>query len=109
MRQATQLLTPTAASTSDATLFTTPASTVTIIRTIVICNTDSTARTASVAFGGTAATAANCIASGLSIPSNTTTILYGPFTLPASTAVHALASSVAVTFSASGEYSQAGG
>lgn len=109
MRQAVQLLAPTAASTGDATLFTTAAATVTIIRTIVIANTDSTARTVSIAFGGTAATAANCIVSGLSVPANTTTILYGPFTLPASTAVHALASAVAVTLSASGELSVAGG
>jgi hypothetical protein len=35
--------------------------------------------------------------------------LYGPFTVPASTAVHGLASATSVTFSASGELSVAGG
>lgn len=109
MRQALQLLAPTAASTGDATLFTTSANGVTIIRTIVIANTSAGALTYSIAFGGTAATAANCIASGVSVPANSTSILYGPFTLPASTAVHALASAVTVTFSASGELSVAGG
>lgn len=109
MRQAAQLLAPTAASTSDATLFTTDASTVTIIRTIVVANTAASTATYSIAFGGTAATAANCIAKDVTIAANTTTVLYGPFTLPASTAVHALASATTVTFSASGEKSVAGG
>jgi hypothetical protein len=109
MRQATQLLAPTAASVADATLFTTSGSGVTIIRSIVIANTDTVNRTFSLAFGGTAATAANCIASGVTVLANTTTILYGPFVLPASTAVHGLASATAVTFSASGELSVAGG
>lgn len=109
MRQAIQLLAPTAASTSDATLFTSAAATVTIIRSIVIANTSGSAQTYSIAFGGTAATAANCIASAVAIAANTTTVLYGPFTLPASTAVHALASATSVTFSASGELSVAGG
>lgn len=109
MRQAIQLLAPTAASTGDATLFTSAAATVTIIRTIVIANTDTIAQTYAIAFGGTAATAANCIAKGVSVPANSTSILYGPFTLPASTAVHALASAVTITFSISGELSVAGG
>lgn len=109
MRQAVQLLTPTAAGTSDATLFTTSASGVTIIRSFVVANTAGTAATFSLAFAGTAATAANCVASAVSVAANTTTILYGPFTLPASTAVHALASATTVTFSASGELSVAGG
>lgn len=109
MRQAVQLLSPTAASTSDATIFTTSASGVTIIRSIVVCNTAASTATVSIAFAGTAATAANCIASGLALAANSTTILYGPFTVPASTAVHALASAVTVTLSASGELSAAGG
>lgn len=109
MRQAVQLLTPTAASTSDATLFTTASATVTIIRSIVIANTSAGALTYAIAFGGTAATAANCIVKDASIAANTTVILYGPFTLPASTAVHALASATTITFSASGELSVAGG
>lgn len=109
MRQAVQLLTPTAAGTSDATIFTTSALGVTIIRTIVIANTSASPQTVNIAFGATAATAANCIASGMSVPANATTILYGPFTVPASTAVHAFASAVSITLSASGELSVAGG
>lgn len=109
MRQASQILAPIAATLADATLFTGAATSVTIIRTIVIANTAGTAATYSLAFGGTAATAANCIASAVSIAANTTTILYGPFVLPASGTLHGLASAVTVTFSASGELSAAGG
>lgn len=109
MRQAAQLLAPTAAGTSDATLFTGGASTVTIIRTIFIANTSNATQTYSLALGGTAATAANCIASAVSIAANTTAIIYGPITLPASGTLHGLASAVTVTFSASGELSAAGG
>lgn len=109
MRQAVQVLAPTAASTSDATLVTSSASGVTIIRHIRVCNTSGSTQTFSFALGGTAATAANCIAKDQSIPANTSVDLYGPYVLPASTQVHALASAVTVTFEISGELSVAGG
>lgn len=109
MRQATQLLAPVAASTSDATLFTTSALGVTIIRMINVCNTAGSAATFSLAIGGTAATAANCINNTQAIPANSTVQVFGPFTVPASTAIHGLASAVTVTFEASGELSVAGG
>lgn len=109
MRQASQLLAPTAAAVADATLFTTAAATVTIVRHIRVCNTAATAATFSIAFGGTAATAANCIASGQSVPANSSVDLYGYYVLPAATAVHGLASATTVTFEASGDLSVAGG
>lgn len=109
MRQASQLLAPTAASVADATLFTTAAATVTIVRHFRVCNTSNATRTFSLAFGGTAATAANCIASGQSVPANTSVDLFGYYVLPASTAVHGLADATSVTFEASGDLSVAGG
>lgn len=109
MRQAIQLLAPTAASTGDATLFTTAAATVTIIRHIRVCNTSNGALTFSFAFGGTAATAANCIVKDQSVPANTSVDLFGYYVLPASTAVHALASATTITFEVSGDLSVAGG
>lgn len=109
MRQASQVLAPTAASTSDATLFTGASTSVTIIRTIFVANTSASAQTFSLALGATAATAANCLFSAVPIPANTTTIIYGPITLPVSGTLHGLASATSVTFSASGELSAAGG
>lgn len=109
MRQAVQLLAPTAATTGDATLFTTSSLGVTIIRMINVCNTSNAVQTFSLAIGATAATAANCINNVQSIQPNSTTQVFGPFTVPASTAVHGLASATSVTFEASGELSVAGG
>ena len=109
MRKASQLLAPTAASTSDATLFSSESGGVTIMRHIRVCNTAGSAATYSIAIGGTAGTAANCIASGKSVAANSTNDEIGYFVLPASTAVHALASAVTVTFEISGEISEAGG
>lgn len=109
MRQASQLLAPTAAATSDATLFTSAAATVTIMRHIRVCNTAGSSATFSIGIGGTAATAANCIASGQAVAANSSVDLYGYYVLPASTAVHALASAVTVTFEIGGDLSVAGG
>lgn len=111
MRQASQLLAPTAASgaSADATLYTSPSGTVTIIRTIVVANTTTGALTFSLALGGTAATAANCIEKDVSVPANSTVIIYGRIVLAAGGTLHGLASGTGVTFSASGELSQAGG
>jgi len=109
MRQAAQLLAPTAAATSDATLFTSAAATVTIMRHVRVCNTSGSAQTFSIGIGGTAATAANCIAKDQSVPANTSVDLFGYYVLPASTAVHALASATSVTFEIGGDLSVAGG
>lgn len=109
MRQAVQLCAPTAATGADQTLFTTPASTVTILRMVNVCNTTAGAVTFSLAVGGTTATAANCLNSGQSVPANSTVQVFGPIVLPASTAVHALGSVAGVTFEASGDQSVAGG
>ena len=109
MRKAAQLLTPTAAGTSDATLFTSESGGVTIMRHIRVCNTAGSPATYSIAIGGTTATAANCIASGKTVAANSTNDEIGYFVLPASTAVHGVASAVTVTFEISGEISEAGG
>lgn len=109
MRKAAQLLAPAAAGTSDATLFTSESGGVTIMRHIRVCNTAASAATYSLAIGGTTATAANCIASGKAIGANSTIDEFGYFVLPASTAVHGVASATTVTFEISGEISEAGG
>lgn len=56
--------------TTNATLYTVPASTTVVVRNIHVCNTTATAATISLAINGTAATAANCWLTALSIPAN---------------------------------------
>lgn len=56
--------------TGNGTLYTVPGATTATIRNIHICNTTGTAATISLALNGTAATAANCLLSALSIPAN---------------------------------------
>ena len=55
---------------TNATLYTVPTLTSVIVRNIHICNTTATAATISLSINGTAATAANCWMSALSIPAN---------------------------------------
>lgn len=109
MRQLTQLAGPTAATGADQTLFTSSALGVTVVRMVNVCNTTNAAATFSLAIGGTAATAANCINGTQSIPANSTVQVFGPFVLPASTQFHAIGSVAGITFEASGELSVAGG
>lgn len=111
MRQAIQLLAPSAAATSDATIATTSATGVTIIRMINVANTTNGALTFGLAIGGTTATAANLITGGAvqPIPANSVIQIYGPFVCPASTQIHGVASAVTVTFEISAELSVAGG
>lgn len=109
MRQAVQLLAPTAATVADATLFTSSASGVTILRHLRVCNTAAVDATFSIAWPGTTATPANCIAGGETVPANDHVDIVGMFVLPAGTAVHGVASATTVTFEASGELSVAGG
>lgn len=109
MRQAARLFGPVAASTSDATLYTAPALTTVIIRLINVANTSAGNVTFSLAIGGTAATAANCIYSGVAVAANTTTPIYGPFVLAAGETLHGLAGATSITFEASGDLSVAGG
>jgi len=101
-----QLLAPTAASVTDATLFTSQSAGVTVIRQIIVANTTNGASvTFGIAIGGTTATAANLITGGAvqPIPANSVIVIPGPITLPASTAVHAIASITGVTFEISGD------
>ena len=56
--------------TSNATLYTVPAVTTVVVRSIHVCNNTASAATISLAINGTAATAANCWLSALSIPAN---------------------------------------
>lgn len=55
---------------TNAVLYTVPALTSVVVRNIHICNTTAAAATISLAINGTAATAANCWMSALSIPAN---------------------------------------
>lgn len=61
---------PAQPATTNATLYTVPAITKTIVKEIIISNTTATAATISLAINGTAATAANLFLSGYSIPAN---------------------------------------
>jgi hypothetical protein len=56
--------------TTNGTSYTVPGSTTVIVRNIHICNTTASVATVSLAINGTAATAANCWLSALSIPPN---------------------------------------
>jgi hypothetical protein len=56
--------------TTNGTLYTVPGATTATLRNIHIANTTASAATISLAINGTAATAANCFLSGLSIPAN---------------------------------------
>jgi hypothetical protein len=111
VRQATQVLAPTAAAgaSADATLYTSPALTTTIIRSIFVANTTNGALTFSLAVGGTAATAANCLYGTVTVPANTTVVIFGPIVLAAAGTLHGLASGTGITFSAFGDLSLAGG
>ena len=98
-----QLLAPTAASVTDATLFTSQSAGPTTITMINVCNTTGAAVSFAIAIGGTTATPANCIYStAVTLAANTTLPIYGPYVLPPSTAVHGTASSTGVTFEISG-------
>lgn len=56
--------------TTNGTLYTVPASTVTTITSIHVCNTTGAAATLNLALNGTAATAANCIMFEFAVPAN---------------------------------------
>ena len=56
--------------TTNGTLYTAPASTTTIVRSIIACNTTASPAKISLAINGTAATVANCIWEELEIPAN---------------------------------------
>lgn len=61
---------PTQPATTNAVIYTVPASTYTIIKEIIVTNTTATAALISIAINGTAATAANCILEQKSVPAD---------------------------------------
>jgi hypothetical protein len=56
--------------TGNTTLYTVPSATTVVVRNIHICNTTATAATISLAINASAATAANCWLTALSVPGN---------------------------------------
>jgi hypothetical protein len=85
--------------TSTTTVATVPASTVYVVKQIIVCNTDTVDRTVSLATG-TAATAANRFVSGLPIGANDTLVLDTALVLYATETIQGLsdtASKVNVT------------
>lgn len=93
---------PTQPGTTDGTLYTVPGATSVIVKEIVLTNTTGTAATVSLALNGTAATAANCLLSGYSVPANSTVVFALSTVLNAGDTIHALqgtASACTVTVS----------
>lgn len=88
--------------TTNATLYTVGAAATVVVRNIHICNTTANDATISLAINGTAATAANCWLSALSVPSNSSYDWSGFLHLSAADTLQALqgtASALTVTIS----------
>lgn len=100
-----RLVGPTAASVTNATLYTAAANTKAKIRAIIVCNTAGSAATFNLAINGTSATAANCLFNLEPVPLNTTRIFYPEGVLAPADTLQALASAVTVTFTVMGEES----
>jgi hypothetical protein len=89
--------------TSNGTLYTVPTDYQFIVRNIHACNTTSSAATLSVGLNGTAATAANCLLSALSIPAYSTYDWSGFLCLEAADTIQSLqGTSGALTVTISG-------
>ncbi len=88
--------------TTNATLYTVPAATTVVVRNIHVCNTTAANATISLATNGTAATAANCWLTALSVPANSSYDWSGFLHLSATDTLQALqgtASALTVTIS----------
>lgn len=88
--------------TTNSIIYTVPVSTNVVVRNIHICNTTANNATISLAIDASAATAANCWLSGLSIPGNSSYDWSGFLHLDASDTIQALqgtASALTVTIS----------
>jgi hypothetical protein len=111
MREAVNLAENVAFGTGDATIATSSSAGVTIITAIEITNTAAGAGTFNLALtaGATSATAANCDFYQVSVAANTTQTFYGYWVLPASTAIHGLASAATMHVTINGQLSVAGG
>lgn len=94
---------PAPMATSATNIYTTPSSTTTIVKQIMLCNTDTVARTATlhVAAAGSAA-AGNMIFKAISLDSNETVILNLSLVLAAGNIISGLATATAVTITISG-------
>lgn len=97
MATATKVLARTAATTNTGTtLYTVPASTTTVVTSIVVSNTAGTAGTFTLAFGGVA------LASAVSVPANSITTIDIKQVLTASQTITGGASATSVNFHISG-------
>lgn len=78
-----------------------PSGTTAIIKQVIICNTDSSSRTARVAVG-TTATAANRIISDISLAANETVTFNCNLVMAAGEKLYLVGSSTAITFTVNG-------
>jgi len=94
---------PQAMATSAGNIYTTPASTSTIVKQIMLCNTDSATQTATLYVADyTAAAAAKTIFKAISLDPSETTILNLSLVLATGEKISGLASNVGVTITISG-------
>lgn len=100
---AKRLAGPTQPGTSNGTLYTVPASTTTIVRSIIACNTTASTAKISLAVNGSAVTAANCIWEEMEIPANGVADWSGFLVLAAAETLQALQGTTnAITITISG-------
>ena len=111
MRAATEFLNNVAFGTGDGTLGTSPSTGVLIVRCFNITNVAASPGTFNLALraGATSATAANDDFYQVTVPANTTQPFYGYWVLPASTAVHGMASAITMHIDMDGDLAIAGG
>jgi hypothetical protein len=94
---------PVAMATSAGNIYTTPASTSTIVKQIMLCNTDSATQTATLYVADyTAAAAAKTIFKAISLDPSETTILNLSLVLATTEKISGFASNVGVTITISG-------
>ena len=94
---------PVAMATSAGNIYTTPASTSTIVKQIMLCNTDSATQTATLYVADyTAAAAAKTIFKAISLDPSETTILNLSLVLATTENISGFASNVGVTITISG-------
>jgi len=85
-----------AAATSSTTLYTVPASTTTLVSSMIVTNTSASAQTYSISFDGTS------VATDVSVPANDSLLIEPKQVLTAGQVIAGLASAVTVNFHLSG-------
>src|SRR5947207_11846046 len=91
-----------AGSAADAVLFTGTTNTKTKVRSIIVCNSSTSAATFSIGVNGTSTTASNCIYALKSVPANDTFTAYPEAVIGSTQTLNGSASTTAVTFSVFG-------